>query len=62
MAYIVGLISRKEAMTLAKRGWELEDGPKELAPDNYDKEENQFLACWIDASMYDIMSGPDWEK
>jgi hypothetical protein len=67
MAYVVGLLSDEEEQTLKARGWELEPAPVELvptdpptfAPDDY---KSRFKMVWVDASMFDVMSGPDWEK
>ena len=67
MAYVVGLLTEEEEQTLKTRGWELEPAPAELvptdpptlAPDDY---KCRFKMVWVDAGMFDIMSGPDWEK
>jgi len=62
MAYIVGLLTLDEQKKLINRGWELEDGPTELKPDSEIPDEYNFLMCWVDSSMFDIMNGPDWDR
>ena len=67
MAYVVGLLTEEEEQTLKARGWELEPAPAELvptdpptfAPDDY---KSRFKMVWVDATMFDIMNGPDWDK
>lgn len=67
MAYIVGFLSEEEERTLKARGWDLEVAPHELvprdpptfAPDDYP---SRFKMVWVDASMFQIMSGRDWDK
>jgi hypothetical protein len=67
MAYIVGLLTEQEERLLKARGWDLEAAPRELvprdpptfAPDDYP---SRFKMVWVDASMFQIMSGPDWDK
>ncbi len=63
MAFIVGLVSPEEEIELIARGWELEEAPEELRPtsDNYDKR-MKCRMIFVDANLFDIMSGPDWEK
>ena len=67
MAYIVGLLTEEEERVLKARGWDLEAAPRELvprdpptfAPDDYP---SRFRMVWVDASMFQIMIGPDWDK
>ena len=67
MAYIVGFLSEDEERVLVSRGWQLEASPRELvpsdpptfAPDGY---ASRFRMVWVDASMFEIMNGPDWDK
>lgn len=62
MAYIVGIISDKEAETLKARGWDLEEAPEELRPvDHQIPEGYQCKMVFVDNGMFDIMSGPDWD-
>lgn len=62
MAYIIGALSEEEEATLVKRGWEVEDPPQELVPAPEPGEEPMRIRMvWVDASMIDIMSGPDWD-
>jgi len=67
MAYIVGFLSEDEERVLASRGWELEPSPAELAPSDPptfapDGYASRFRMVWVDASMFEIMNGPDWDK
>ena len=67
MAYVVGFLSEDEERVLASRGWELEPSPRELvpsepptfAPDGY---ASRFRMVWVDASMFEIINGPDWDQ
>ncbi len=67
MAYIVGLLTEEEERTLKARGWDLEAAPRELNPHEpstsvADDYPSRFRMVWVDASMFEIMSGPDWDK
>lgn len=60
MAYVIGILSRIELNTLKHRGWDLEEPPKELIPKDIPKD----YVCkmvFVDTSMFDVMSGPDWD-
>jgi len=61
MAYIIGLISPNEIKELEKRGWELEDAPKELIAKIPPESNKTYKMVWVDCSMFDAMTGPDWE-
>jgi hypothetical protein len=67
MAYVVGFLSEDEERVLVSRGWELEPSPRELVPSDPptfapDSHPSRFRMVWVDASMFEIMNGPDWEK
>jgi hypothetical protein len=62
MAYVVGFLSEDEERVLASRGWELEPSPRELVPSNPPQNASRFRMVWVDASMFEIMNGPDWDK
>jgi hypothetical protein len=62
MAYVVGFLSEAEERILKARGWELEPSPRELVPSDPSENPARFRMVWVDASMFDIMNGPDWEK
>jgi hypothetical protein len=68
MAYLVGFISDEELADLENRGWEFEDPPAELIPKELDEEldkkleTSSYTMVWVDSDLYDIMTGPDWEK
>jgi hypothetical protein len=62
MAYVVGFLSEDEERVLASRGWELEPSPRELVPSDPPQNPSRFRMVWVDASMFEIMNGPDWEK
>jgi hypothetical protein len=63
MAYVVGLLTDEEIAELEGRGWELEDCPAELIPRDMPIEDRGGMKmAWVDASMFEIMGGPDWEK
>jgi hypothetical protein len=67
MAYIVGFLSEEEERMLKARGWDLEAAPGELVPRHVatfgpDDYPSRFKMVWVDASMFQIMSGPDWDK
>ena len=62
MAYVVGFLSEDEERVLASRGWELEPSPRELVPSNPPRNPSRFRMVWVDASMFEIMNGPDWDK
>jgi hypothetical protein len=71
MAYICGLTTKAERDELRRRGWELEACPAELipTPDNptltYDprsEHPEDYIMIWVDSSVLDVMSGPDWGR
>ncbi len=63
MAYLIGLLSDEEQTELISRGWELEKPPLELTPHPSQIPANMELKMiFVDATMFDIMNGPDWEK
>lgn len=62
MAYIVGIVSQEERRKLETAGWEFEDAPAQLIPEDMPiSERGDFKMVWIDASMFEIMTGPEWE-
>jgi hypothetical protein len=63
MAYVAGLLEKEEIADLEARGWELEDCPAQLIPDDMPLEDRgRMKMVWVDSSMFEIMNGPDWEK
>jgi hypothetical protein len=66
MAYVVGYVSAAERAELERRGWDVEDATSYL-PEGNDLlgEAPKGLAAvivWVDNTLFDMMSGPDWEK
>ena len=67
MAYIIGLVTKKEKEELERRGWEVEDPPPcdefKSPTDRYAiKDGIQYRMVYVDNDMFEIMSGPDWDK
>jgi hypothetical protein len=63
MAYVIGLLGEEELAELESRGWEFEDCPAQLIPRDIPVDERRKMKMvWVDAGMFDVMSGPDWEK
>ena len=65
MAYIVGLLSKGEQDELKKRGWEIEPAERYGLAGYVERlisSELEPCVVFVDNSMFDIMSGPDWEK
>jgi hypothetical protein len=72
MAFIAGLATEKEIEELKRRGWEIEPAEKygligeyrllEDPADGGGPEKLQAIVVYVDSNMFDIMSGPDWEK
>jgi hypothetical protein len=63
MAYVAGLLSAEELTELESRGWEFENCPVELIPKDMPIEDRgRMTMVWVDAGMFEIMNGPDWEK
>ena len=60
MAYIIGLVSKKEKKILEARGWDMEAPPKELGRTSRNGEE--MVSVFVDSDLFAIMSGPDWDK
>lgn len=60
MPYVVGLLSQEEKTDLESRGWEIEPGPRELEPEA--KGALLWCSCWVDSTMFAIMTGPDWAE
>lgn len=58
MAYVVGFLSEAEERVLASRGWDPKPSPREIVPS---ENPARFRMVFVDASMFDIMNGPDWE-
>jgi hypothetical protein len=59
MAYITGLVTPEERAELLDRGWDLEACPPSLIAEDADPAD--YATVWVDASMFDIMRGPDWD-
>ena len=59
MAYIIGIMTKAEAETLRRRGWEIEDPPPALASDT--EYEDVCGMVFVDSNIFDIMSGADWD-
>lgn len=63
MAYLIGLVTKEEAAELVRRGWELKKPPPEFCTDPYTNDQGmQMKMIWVDANLFDIADGPDWEK
>ena len=63
MAYVVGILSEEEMTELKARGWEIEGAPSQLIPDEMPlAERGRMKMVWVDASMFEIMNGPDWQR
>ncbi len=66
MAYLIGLANKEEIQELEKRGWEIEDAPKEFTKSQGELSEaiyeEEYIMVWVDNSLFNIMNGPDWEK
>ena len=60
MAYIIGLIDKKEKKELERRGWEMEEPPKELIPKMKTPGKKMWMV-WVDSSMFEVMNGEDWQ-
>jgi hypothetical protein len=60
MAYVIGVLTPEEEQELRRRGWFLEDPPTELVPVEKGVPLNTKMV-WIDNTMFNIMSGPDWD-
>lgn len=67
MAFITGYVTKEERQELENRGWEVESA------EDYDLVgENRLMAgpegdmeavvIYVDSSVIDVMSGPDWEQ
>lgn len=61
MAYIVGFVTEEEEAELKRRGWDLEPAPAELIEVEDEEERGRMKMVFVDASMFTIMSGPDWD-
>jgi hypothetical protein len=63
MAYVIGLLTPEEEAELDRRGWEIEEAPKELVPTDPSPGPGHRMAMvWVDQDMFNVMDGPDWEK
>jgi hypothetical protein len=69
MAYIVGLVSKSEREELERRGWDVEDaadyqlvGSHKHALLEGPKNGDEAVAIFVDANVFAVMSGPDWDK
>lgn len=69
MAYIIGYVNAEEKKVLLDRGWDIEPASKyNLVGDDYDKligtppNGEEAVVIFVDSSVFNVMSGPDWEK
>jgi len=67
MAYIIGLAGEDQIKELERRGWEVEDAPKEFTDSQGALPKNMFEDCryimiFVDNDLFSVMDGPDWEK
>lgn len=60
MAYIIGLVTDEELAKLRAIGWDDEDPPIELKSNSLP--EMTTRAFWVDSSVFDVMTGQDWEQ
>jgi hypothetical protein len=58
MAFIIGLTSPEERAELERRGWDVETCPHALVLGG----DTNMTMVWVDNDLFDIMSGPDWDK
>jgi|WetSurSiteA1Bulk_404760.scaffolds.fasta_scaffold62738_2 hypothetical protein len=61
MAYICGYVTNKEKAELERRGWDIEPAPEELWPEESTPEDGTYIMIWVDSSVLEMMSGPDWD-
>jgi hypothetical protein len=71
MAYIVGIVSKEEKAELEARGWDIDTasyynlvGSESRHLIDMEGKEDTFEAVviFVDSNLFDIMSGPDWDK
>lgn len=68
MPYIIGIMSGEEREELERRGWKFEtlegmiDELKEHTRHVHHKDYQPLFGVWVDSSMLNIMTGPDWES
>lgn len=74
MAYLFGIVTEEEAEKLEALGWELEDPAdvmREMEKTLTDTRNDcgtkrttgrRFVGCFVDSDVFEIMTGPDWEK
>lgn len=74
MAFVAGFATKKEIEELKRRGWEVEPAEKhglvgdgdgylmEAPTDGGGPEGIQTVVVFVDSSLFDIMSGPDWDR
>jgi hypothetical protein len=71
VAFVAGFATAREIAELQKRGWEVEKaedhgliGEDRLmeAPTPGSPEEIHAIVVFVDSSVFEIMSGPDWDK
>ena len=69
MAFIAGFVTKEERAKLAARGWEVEDASKYGLVGDEDchlvgtpPEGKEAVVVFVDSSVFEVMSGPDWEK
>ena len=67
MAYIIGQASEEEIAELERRGWEIEEPPAGYTTE--DVSENigeplgdRMIMIFVDADLFNIMSGSDWAQ
>ena len=67
--FVVGYVSKEERAELERRGWDVEDASRyNLLGDTDDyllacpHDGDEAVVIFVDTSVLDVMSGPDWEK
>jgi hypothetical protein len=69
MAFIVGYVTKEERKRLEARGWEIEDAtdyPQLVGDEDHNlvgtpSDDYECIVVFVDASVFEVMSGPDWE-
>jgi len=63
MAWIIGLVTNEELEKLRDIGWEDEDPPEELTPDEESGDSHTHTrAFFVDSNVFEVMTGADWTQ
>jgi len=62
MAWITGLVNKKELAFLRRIGWKDEDPPESLTEEEIANSGLVTRSFFVDSDVFEIMTGPGWQQ